>query len=162
RHPTAAALFAVCGLGVVALLAGFAWHNARLGRERDRAEANFAATLRAADVLVTELAEGVRPIAGTQSPRVAAILRRAEQVYDDRGQRGDSTAVRAGKARLRVAFADIDLELGDVDSARAAADEARTLYEGLLAGSPGDPAYRAGLARALELHGRALAMRGRL
>src|SRR5262249_34041743 len=87
RQPALAALVGVTVLAGLSLLGSSLWYSARLRVERDRAVENEGQARRglrqaraAADTLVTELADGIRPIAGTQSRTVERILARAAQV----------------------------------------------------------------------------------
>src|SRR5262249_60698823 len=101
----------------------------RVVAERDRAnrnavqsEKNYQHALQAADTLVAELAEGIKPITGTQSPTVEKILQSTVKVYDDLLQEGESPAVLAGKGKMLIAFADTYL---DIEQTRRSADSAR-------------------------------------
>jgi tetratricopeptide (TPR) repeat protein len=169
RRPTAAALAVVTTLAAVGLLGGGLWYNGQLRAERnralrgeDQARRSLQVAQSAADALVTELAQSIKPLAGTQSPAVQKILARAAAVYDDLLAQEESSPALEGKAGMLNAFADIYLELNDSARALASAREAAVLYEKLRAADPENLRYLAGLARGHEMAGRVLHEQGHL
>jgi serine/threonine protein kinase/tetratricopeptide (TPR) repeat protein len=169
RQPLAASL--LTGLLVV-FLGGFAavtwkWREADQERglaiaQRDRAENVLQAALDT-NIAVGDLAEQLKPLAGTQSTTVARILRLAARNYERLLQEGGETpALLEGKARMLNAFSEVYVELGDTTQARAAAEEAQRVFAGLIQRQPDNARWQAGLATSLERIGIVARLQGRL
>jgi tetratricopeptide (TPR) repeat protein/tRNA A-37 threonylcarbamoyl transferase component Bud32 len=168
RHKTlVAGLVAGLLVAVPILAAGLVLLNQSEQRERaarrqeqearQRAEANYRRSLRAADLLTEELARGVRPIAGTQRQTVVAILDRAREVYDDLlSDPSPPREVLEGRARMLVLFAELYRDTNQVTRSRQAAEQAVALYDRLLTDSPDDRASHLGRGRARNRLGWAL------
>src|SRR5262249_20164753 len=136
--------------------------NARLRGARDRAERNQQHALAAAGLMTAQIAERVRPIAGTESTTVEAILNDVAGVYDDLLREDPSPAAVAGKAEMLTAFADIDLEMNKTARAALHADQAVGLFQQLCGQDPGSARYQAGLADGQEVQGRVRLQQGDL
>jgi serine/threonine-protein kinase len=169
RRPAAAALALVSALAALGLLGSSLWYNGRLRAERnravrgeDQARRSLEVARSAADALVTELAESIKPLAGTQSPTVEKILARAARVYDDLLAQEESSPVLEAKAGMLNAFADIYLELNDSARALASAREAGDLFDRLHQADPENLRLLAGLARSHQMAGRVLHEQGHL
>jgi hypothetical protein len=116
---------------------------------RERAEVNYRRSLRAADAMTEELARGIRPIAGTQSKDVLAILDRSKQIYDELLADPDVPPdALASKARALVLFAELYRDTNRSGPSRKAAEESITLFDRLLADRPADRPLRVGRAKA--------------
>ncbi len=165
RKPSAAALVAVSTLALTTLIVGGAWYNVRLRRALDRSERSQRQAIRAANVMVVDLAQGLKPIAGTQSTTVETILQSASKVYDDlsadAGAEPDPASL-AGLGEAANALADIELEVNKTAEASASADRALALFRQLDRRSPGMPRTLAGLAEALEMRARVRIAQGDL
>jgi tRNA A-37 threonylcarbamoyl transferase component Bud32/tetratricopeptide (TPR) repeat protein len=169
RRPAVAALVVVTAAATAGLAGGGLWYNLELQAQRNRAvrgeeqaRQSLAVARAAADTLVAELAQGIKPLAGTQSPALQKILDRAAVVYDELLAQGESTAAMESKAKMLNAFADLYLELNDSARALSSAREAARLYEALLSEDRGAPPHVAGLASSHEMVGRVLHEQGHL
>jgi tetratricopeptide (TPR) repeat protein len=169
RQPLAAGLLAAL---VVAILGGFAaatwkWLEAEEERrravdQRDRAERVLRAALDT-NIAVEDLADQLKPVAGTQSTTVKSILQLAGRNYERLLREGGETPpLLEGKARMLTAFSKLYIDLGDTGQALALGEEARAIYTRLLDGEPDNARWRAGLASSLERVGVALRLQGRL
>ena len=89
---------------------------------------------------VGELAEELRPLAGTRSDTVARILNRTRSNYERLLREAGATPhLLQGKARMLNSFSDLYLRAGNSRAAHAAAAEARGLFARLLdEGRPGE------------------------
>ena len=137
--------------------------------ERRVAQAQRAVALRnyghavvAADTMVGELAEGIKPIAGTQSKTVRRILASASDVYDRLLAGGETPEALLGKARMLGSSVDIYLRLNDTTRAVESARGAVAILTRLAKKDPKNERYRAELARGHDLLGRALERQGRV
>jgi serine/threonine-protein kinase len=134
--------------------------NAR--QQRDRAEEAFTLAEQTNGIML-DLAEDIRPAPGTQSITLKGILEKASVQYNRlRRVTGDRPEVLEGKARVRTALSELEINLGDTRAALANAQEGETLYRALLRREPDNRTWRAGLATARQRAGLALALQGRL
>jgi serine/threonine protein kinase len=162
RNPRVASLLGLLLLTIVTGVASVGWQWGRTRAERDRAQRSQQQALAAAKVLVSQVAEGIKPIAGTQSSTVAHILDNVAKVYDDLLQENDSAEVIAGKAEMLNAFADISLEMNRSGQASDRSAQALALFERLVKEEPNQLAYQAGMALSQDLQGRVLVEEGHL
>jgi serine/threonine-protein kinase len=174
RRPALAGVTAALLLVSAAALASIFWQwrraeaSARLAREqrdevqrqRDEAEKNFRLALEA-NASVADLADQLKPIAGTQSQTVDEILNLTARNYDRLlAEVGERPPLLAGKAEMLNAHADVYLEMNRSGPASACAGEALALFTRLAAQDPAAPRYQAGLARSHDLRGRVLVVQG--
>lgn len=129
--------------------------------ERALAERRQTVAVAVADTMVTELAEGIKPIAGTQSTTVKRILNSAARVYTTLLKEGETPQALAGKARMLNAFVDVYIRLNDTRSAAASAREAGAIFERLVQQEPSNLQYQNGLAESHELIAKVLHRQGR-
>ena len=115
------------------------------------AERNFQQAFHAADAMVTDLAEGIKPIAGTQSTTVKKILSSASNVYAGLLKAGATPPVLEGKARMLNSFVEIYLKLNDTGSALTSVRQSLAIYQSLLGKDPQNLHLQEGLARSHEL-----------
>ncbi|HET6387701.1 MAG TPA: hypothetical protein VFJ58_30300 [Armatimonadota bacterium] len=128
--------------------------------QRAAAQQNFSHAVMAADTIVSDLAEGIKPIAGTQSSTVKKILESASGVYASLLRDAKTPAVLSGKARMLNSFVDIYLKLNDSGRAAASARDALEIFQKLAAADPKNPEYQAGVASSEQLLGKVLARQG--
>ncbi len=159
RKPATAGLAAAMALGTVLAFAGVFKYNADLAAEVRGKQAAREQTIAAAEALTDQVAAVVRPIAGTDSPRVERILRSAADMYDRLLAEEATPRAAAGKARLLNALADIYLEMNDSGRALTAADEALALHQRLVEQQPRHLVFQAGLAESHERRGDVLRAR---
>src|SRR5262249_8206512 len=112
---------------------------------------------------LSQLAEKLKSLAGTQSRTVEEILTLAEKNYDRLlAGAGKSPDLLEGQARMLNSFSDVYIELGNTGQALAYADRAKDLYSRLLKEEGDRPRWRGGLATSLERAGTALGWQGHL
>jgi serine/threonine protein kinase/Tfp pilus assembly protein PilF len=172
RKPAVAALLAALVLVLAGGFAAVLWQLQRVQRQRDVADARLREAernLRLAidtNLSVGELAEELRPLAGTRSETVRRILSRTQANYERLLREAGATPhLLQGKARMLNSFSELYLQVGDSKAALAAAEKARDLFRGLLAEhglSEEDRRSReSGLGESLERRGRVLLKQGR-
>jgi tetratricopeptide (TPR) repeat protein len=148
RRPVQASLTAALILVTVGGVLGI-WSQWRLAEQRRvDAEQRFTLALET-NLSVGELAEKLRPLAGTQTPTVEKILQLAEQNYEKfLIEVGPSPAVNAGKARMLTAFSDLYWLMNRSRQAQETARQAIGLWEELRRDEPTNNRHREGLALA--------------
>lgn len=138
--------------GAAAAVLGFAllfsWQSRRLLAqtevERDRA-------LRAADTMMTELADGLQPLAGAQSRAVLGIVDKAAATYDEIiAAAGDRPELLERRAQADLRLADLYMTLGNSASAMRHQEQAEQIARRLLDAEPTSNELRELLARALQ------------
>jgi tetratricopeptide (TPR) repeat protein/predicted Ser/Thr protein kinase len=162
RNPRVASLLGLLVLAIAAGLAGVLWQWGHARAERDRARRSQRQALAAAKVLVSQVAEGIKPIAGTQSPTVERILDNVATVYDDLLQENESAEVLAGKAEMLNAVADVCLEMNRTGQAADRSAQALALFARLSREEPAQTDYQSGMALSQDLRGRVLVEQGHL
>jgi tetratricopeptide (TPR) repeat protein len=122
----AAAVFAlVAALAVAGAI--YAEHESRL------AEKNLNTAILTADSLVTDIAGGLRPLAGVSAEIVRAILKIAEADFDTLSKSApDSALLQWDRAKMQLSFADTSLSLGDDAEALRRARGAQAIMDGLI------------------------------
>jgi hypothetical protein len=143
--------------GVFAVVLGFGIFSFAEWRSSAR---NFEHAVRAADTMVTEVAAGVKPIAGTQSARVANILDSAAAVYKELLRDSQAPSALEGQARMLDSFVDIYLEMNDSSRALNSARDAVGIFRRLSRHDPGNERYLNGLARSYVKLGQVVGTRG--
>jgi hypothetical protein len=138
---------AAAALAFLALVLAF---TVRLAAEQRRTAANRERALEAANVMTKQIAERIRPLAGSQTSTVEAILQDVAGVYDDLVAADPSPDVRAGRGEMLTTRAAVDLEMNHPACAAEHAGEALRTFEELHAQDGGSLRYRAGLARSHE------------
>jgi serine/threonine-protein kinase len=162
RRPAAAGLIAVSGLAALALLLGLLWHNDRLRREAQRAEAGEQAAQqqrRRADADYRQarqaLEKMLRRLDDKRLAEVPRLRELREGLLEDtlafyqsilEGQESADPAVRLDTAIAHLQVGKIRYLLGRPEPARVAFDRARALLEGLAAERPNDLDCRSHLA----------------
>ncbi len=167
RRPAVAALLGLLALVTATGVGGVLWQwrvaedeRDQAQRQRDVAEQNFRLALET-NVSVGDLAERLRPIAGTQGQTARAVLQLASANYDRlAAEVGETPEVRAGKAKMLNAFSGLYLDLNDSTQAVHSAREAVAIGEQLLATDPGRLAWQSILAASHHQLGRGLAPQG--
>ncbi|MBM3983080.1 MAG: hypothetical protein FJ304_22970 [Planctomycetes bacterium] len=110
---------------------------------REKAQANYQRSLRAADALAEELARGIRPIAGTQTKTVLAVLDRAKQITDDLLTDPDpGHEVLERKARMLVQFSELYRDVNRSEPARKSVEQALATLDRLIEQRPDDRALK--------------------
>ncbi len=132
---------------VLAFALLFTWQSRRLLAqteiERDRA-------LRAADTMMTELADGLRPLAGAQSSAVLGIVDKAAATYDEIiAAAGDRPELLERRAQADLRLADLYMTLGDSTGALRHQEQAERITRGLLSAGQDSAAIRELMARVL-------------
>ena len=148
RHPALAAVALAVAVALSVLLIQGWWYTRQLDRQLD-------AALVVADTLADDLVATIKPIAGTQSPQVKRVLKRAESAFGELSRGRPGVKVERRLARLQMGLADVNLELGESADGMARADDAVARYRRLVERFPADSELRLGLARATFLAGRA-------
>jgi tRNA A-37 threonylcarbamoyl transferase component Bud32/tetratricopeptide (TPR) repeat protein len=129
---------------------------------REKAQANYQRSLRAADALAEELARGIRPIAGTQTKTVLAVLDRAKQITDDLLTDPDaSQEVLERKARMLVQFSELYRDVNRSEAARKSVEQALATLDRLIEQRPDDRALKLERGQARNRVGWALYDQGR-
>jgi serine/threonine-protein kinase len=162
RRPAVAGLLAACGAAMLALAVGGWQHNVQLGRqarlleealdearkEHDRAQDNLNQALEAVDQLL-------RPLDDSRLARLPQFEETRRRMLEDAlhfyqgflRQQGNDLAVRRDSARAYSRSIMLHVLLGQTAKAEKAAEEARRLYDDLIADFPDRPEYRHGLAK---------------
>jgi tetratricopeptide (TPR) repeat protein len=127
------------GLGTVALVfaigAGWLWNKAsdeadRANTERSHAERNLALAQRAANGLVFDLVDGLKPLSGVSNETIRRILGRADTLLEElAGGETASPSMRRLRAATHLQFADAYLAQGDLAAAGAAAEQGRQILD---------------------------------
>jgi tetratricopeptide (TPR) repeat protein len=138
RLVAAAALF-FFGLAVAATGAGF-WaytEQQRALRAEKQAEAALAAATVTANSLVFDLAQRFKNTMGVPATLVKDILDRARALQDQLLKSGQVTPdLKRSQAEALIETVDLRQAIGDTAGALAAAEQARQIFAGLLAGNP--------------------------
>jgi len=126
-------------LGTVALVfaigAGWLWNKAsdeadRANTERSHAERNLALPQRAANGLVFDLVDGLKPLSGVSNETIRRILGRADTLLEElAGGETASPSMRRLRAATLLQFADAYLAQGDLAAAGAAAEQGRQILD---------------------------------
>ncbi|MEI7607345.1 MAG: SUMF1/EgtB/PvdO family nonheme iron enzyme, partial [Rhodospirillaceae bacterium] len=153
---------------MLALAAGGAgWLALEQKKEAEKQTAvavrNFDAAVASGDVLVGEVAERLRPLAGGSATTVRAILERAEEVYQRLGamMAEPSPDLLQRRATMLMAFAGIYGAMGDGVQQQARAEAALAILDRLAAQHPDDAGLAHQLALAAQAQGDALAVSGK-
>ena len=169
RRPAAAALVAVSVLAAAALVTVSLAYSARVQAESERvaanarrADENARRAREAADVMVRELAQRLKPLASTQSATVEQILQRAVSVYRTLLETDQSPDTRAGWGELQNLAAELYLEMNNTGRANECLEDALATFRRLDTEHPNTPRHLAGQARTLELRGQTAAKQGNL
>lgn len=111
----------------------YAQDQARIAIEQTRrAERHLQQALEAANTMVLELAQGLRPVMGTQSPVLKRILQSAEGVFTRLMEdAGDNPSALQSKAHMLLVYSDIAQQMGNTDEALFRAQEANTIAQRL-------------------------------
>lgn len=158
RRPAAATLALVSAAGAVSLL-GMGWyHNLRLQRERDRAEAyareadaGFRKRQEIIDDLMVRI-DGRLENYGSELTSVRMeFLDEFRKLNEQlRKERGNDLTVRRQAAFLNQRIGDLELQKRDVASGEPAYQQAIALFRQLAAENPGNEDYRRELARTIS------------
>ena len=125
---------------VLAAIAGWQWRAAQV--QRDRAERDLTLATQTADALVFDLAQKFRHAAGVPRAVVKDILDHARALQEQLLGAGEQSAkLTADHAAALGETAVTELALGDAPAALKLAEQARDIYAGLVAASPGDIRY---------------------
>jgi tetratricopeptide (TPR) repeat protein len=173
RKPAIAGLLAALLLVTVGGFALVLWQLQRVQTERDVAEARRREAERnlslALDInlSVGNLAEELRPLAGTRSETVARILASSRSNFERLlRETGETPQLLEGKARMLNSFSELYVRMGNSKAALASAEEARDLFRRLLdqeesASEEVRRHWRSGLAESLQRTGTVLLRIGR-
>jgi eukaryotic-like serine/threonine-protein kinase len=140
----AAVVFAL--LAVAASGAGFfAWH------EEQRAARSLEAAKGAVSNLVFDIAQKLRNVQGMRAETIAAVLKEAQNRLDELTQQApDDYQLRRLRAAALDEIAQTYLSIGDLDHARAAADDALATMRSLVAAEPQSRQHKKDLGVALD------------
>jgi len=139
------------GLVVALALAGLAYWQRGVAveqrqiaeQQRKRAEDTLAAATKTANSLVFDLAQRFKDSVGIPAALVKDILDRARALQEQLIKSGEVTPdLKASEAAALTGTADALLAIGDTESALAAAEQARQIMAGLLAGNPSNTAWQ--------------------
>jgi eukaryotic-like serine/threonine-protein kinase len=149
----AAVVFALLALGASG--AGFvAWH------EQQRAERSLAAAKGAVSNLVFDFAQKLRNVQGMRAETIASVLQEAQARLDELTQQApDDLQLRRLRSAALDEFAQTYLAIGDLDHARAAANDSLATTRALVAAEPRDRQHKKDLGVALDRVGQ-VALRG--
>jgi hypothetical protein len=121
-----------------------------VARQRDEAQRNFRLALEGT-VSFKDLAEQLRPLAGTQAATVEKVLDQVTRNFEKmRAEVGDDPDLMTAQARMLNSFSELYIELGKTELSRARAGGAQALWETLLVQNAEDPTKRSELANALH------------
>lgn len=148
RRTALAAASAIAALVAAAGTAGLVAYERSVVARR-----TLQSALNAADTIVIDIAQELRGLAGVSTPRIKAILERAEGVLEELRRVEPTDAVLQSRAALLNAFAGVHLTLGDLKEAAARAAEAEAILKGLLARDPGNARWLLELSVAEERQG---------
>ena len=144
---------------VLAVLAGWEWHEA--GQQRDRAQRSLTLATQTANSLVFDLADKFSYVVGVPVATVKDILDRARGLQDQLLASGETApALRASQADALVETSRTLRTLGDTNSALATAKQAQGVAQSLLTTDPDNAAFQHGLALADAAIGDALRVQG--
>ncbi len=144
---------------VLAVLAGWQWHEA--GQQRDRAQRSLTLATQTANSLVLNLSSTLRNTAGIPITTVKDILDRARALQDQLLSSGETDPnLRGSQAAALVVMAQTLGALGDTTAGLEAAERARGIVQRLVAEFPGNVPALAGLALCHGVVGNMQAMRG--
>jgi tetratricopeptide (TPR) repeat protein len=146
RRALTLAWSATASLLVLAGAAGWQWWEAEAARQvaddqkavaqvqRDRAERNFGIAKTAADRVVFRIAQGLRDVEGMRIESARQILDTARGMMDELARAApEDMSLRRSRAVMLNEFVTTYLGVGDLDSARAAADESLAIARALVA-----------------------------
>jgi tetratricopeptide (TPR) repeat protein len=134
--------------------------RAEAERQRQAAEKALAEAVEAADVLVVEIAFGLKDFEGVPAERMRAVLEKAEAIYARLDRSGAADTVRHRRAVMQGVFSEAYLRLGDGAKALAAARAMQAAMTELVARDAANPAWLRDFAIAHVRIGDVLAGRG--
>lgn len=133
RHQLTAAAAAVFAMVAAAAVYGLIWAR----QESARAQQNFNAAILAADSLVTNIAEQLRPLVGISAETVRQILKVAEANFDRLAAASpDSKVLQWRRANMLLSFVNTSLALGDNAEALREARTAEHIMAGITTENP--------------------------
>ncbi len=143
-------------------LAGLAyWQRGVAVAEQARAERNFNAAKSTIDLVVFDLAQGLRNVEGMQAETVRRILGRAETAVGQLASRtGNDPEVRRSQAAMFSLFSETYLNLGATELAADYARKSMDIMRALLVTQPGNTGWQRDLSLSLNRVGTALAAEG--
>ncbi|HLY57813.1 MAG TPA: hypothetical protein VKS60_19780 [Stellaceae bacterium] len=150
-------LAAAVSLLLAAAAGGAAWYG--FASER-RAERNLAVALDAADSVVNDVAEKLRPLVGVSSQTVHDILGTAQGVFDRLSAVSDDPEIRFRRAKLLLSLGKTYLTLGETERALDATRQSEAMLLALAAAAPGRLDIRRELADARDDVGDTLLKKG--
>lgn len=161
RRPVLAALLGVSALSVLSLLAVSLFYNARLQSALQEARTNFEAARRAADKMLTVVAEEHLADKPHMEEKQKELLEEALAIYQQfLQQKSNDPALQEDTALAYKRMGDILHTLGKDDSAKGAYDKAIVLLNRLAEEAPSYPKYRQHLANSYNWLGEALRATG--
>ncbi len=147
-------------MGLLALVAGgFGWYayDRRLAAER-----NYEVAVRAAQTLVSDVADRLRNL-GLPAASVRDILTSAESLYNDLTRGGVArTELRGRQGETLMSLADAFASLGDTGAERQRAEAARAIFQELIAEQPDNTGWQRDLSVSQNKLGDALRSQGDL
>jgi tetratricopeptide (TPR) repeat protein len=152
---------AVVGLSVTAVLIG--QEQARTEAEAKRARENFRLAQSAVDRYFVQISEQRLLNEPGMTPLRLELLQTAADYYAEFVKKHeDDPALRAELGNAFFKLARIHRDLGNLDRAMSRADQARTVFTGLVKKSPNDSSFQFSLAKSLYLRGALLLEKGTL
>ncbi len=120
----------IAGVLLLAFVVSGGWYLFESDRLRKKAETSRDQALRAANVMVLDLARSLRPLAGTKANDVQSILSRANEIFDELSvEQVEDEEVALGRARALESLADIYFTVGLSDVAHDRLVEAVRIQE---------------------------------
>jgi tetratricopeptide (TPR) repeat protein len=152
------------GLVIALGLAGVAfWQREIANEQRRRAETTLVLATQTANGLVFDLAEKFRNAIGVPTTTIEDILNRARKLQELLLQAGQTSQdLRKSEADALIETSTTFLALGKTESALSAANNARDIFEALLAEIPNNPGWQRGLSLSYRKIGDVQARQGNL
>jgi tetratricopeptide (TPR) repeat protein len=167
RHPAVAALLVLLAVALVGGVTGvtWAWLETADSRNRERAEANRAQqalrTMLANNLADVQLAELLRPTAGSPTTTVKLILKHTQTKYEQAlAKVGETPELHEGQGKMLNAIAETYLASDASGEALASARESLAVWQRLREQDETNRDWQAGLALAYQRLGQALSARG--
>jgi tetratricopeptide (TPR) repeat protein len=162
RYPAAAALLGVIFLSLLILASGALIYSARVRRERDRAETNFALAMRAVDEMLSEVGEQQLAAEPRMEEKRRTLLAKALELNKAfLQQKTNDPRIRWETAQAHRRMADVFRLLEQHEEALEGYQQAATLFQRLHDESPDDPTYRQQLGHTHTFRGEVFRAAGR-